>query len=50
MTTYTEDQMADLARRLCELACRLCETAVGSHEREKALQARLAELLAKDLP
>jgi len=44
MTTYTEDQMADLARRLCELACRLCETAVGSHEREKALQARIEKL------
>lgn len=43
MITYTDDQMADLARRLCE-------TAIGSHEREAALQARLAELLAKDLP
>ncbi len=49
MTTYINDQIADMAR-LCELACRLCETAVGSHEREKALQARIAELLAKDLP
>lgn len=37
MNTYTDEQMADLARRLCE-------EAIGQHERVKALDARIAKL------